>query len=91
MKKSQDHPSPRRKITPLTSVKALTASALLAAASFVLAFIAKSIFGTGFIRITFECLLFRHIIEAQKKSRKKRQRQPHSLLCKQQTNDYKRS
>ncbi len=45
-----------RRITALGSVKALTASALLAAASFLLAYIAKSIFGTGYIRITVECL-----------------------------------
>ncbi len=56
MKQQKDVRPSKRGITALGSVKALSASALLAAASFVLAYIAKSIFGTGFIRITFECL-----------------------------------
>ena len=38
------------------SVRVLTAAALLAATSVVLAFFAKSIFGPSPIRITFECL-----------------------------------
>ena len=56
MKQQRQNQPSKGSITALGSVKALSASALLAAASFVLAYIAKAIFGTGFIRITFECL-----------------------------------
>ncbi len=43
-------------LTSLGNPRVLTASALLTAISFVLAFLAKSLFGTGVIRVTFECL-----------------------------------
>ncbi len=43
-------------LTSLGNPRVLTASALLTAVSLVLAYIAKSIFGTGVIRVTFECL-----------------------------------
>lgn len=40
----------------LANPRVLTAAALLTAVSFVLAYLAKSIFGPGVIRVTFECL-----------------------------------
>jgi ECF transporter S component (folate family) len=48
--------SPNARHTTLRNIRVLTGAALLTAVSFVLAYLAKSIFGTGPIRITLENL-----------------------------------
>ena len=53
----QQPSSPNHSKRPsLANPRVLTAAALLTAVSFVLAYLAKSIFGPGVIRVTFECL-----------------------------------
>lgn len=53
----QQRISPHKPKRPsLANPRVLTVAALLTAVSFVLAYLAKSIFGPGVIRVTFECL-----------------------------------